>query len=362
MMVSVKMLFLSFVGFQLDVFSLFFRVIFFIHKNKKHDISLTYSGQPPREIYVEASGQSDNVVVTTTTATSESEQSLLFPSARRVADDPKTKIFTFEGLTPVSTADDTREDAIVADLLPDHENRVARDDNFIVSSPLTSDLSLDKDHNDDTNYDVDNGQIVCSASSTVREKVAAWEKRVISWRSTDMYDVPFDEDPMRKNAGKIDNTVTLVAEIGDEIDMSKETITEIPLDEIFECEIQSGDGDNAETIERTTKVAQTDDSKFQEVEQANATCTNPVAPMTNLLGESDRAPVASMTNLLDEDEEPELHTAPSDENEPSETADIEKRDIPEHEGNDSTLGATTSLVESFGCPDAICTQVSKLWQ
>jgi hypothetical protein len=177
-----------------------------------------------------------------------------------------------------------------------------------------------------------------------------------------MYDVPFDEDPMRKNAGKIDNTVTLVAEIGDEIDMSKETITEIPLDEIFECEIQSGDGDNAETIERTTKVAQTDDSKFQEVEQANATCTNPVAPMTNLLGESDRAPVASMTNLLDEDEEPELHTAPSDENEPSETADIEKRDIPEHEGNDSTLGATTSLVESFGCPDAICTQVSKLWQ
>jgi hypothetical protein len=313
---------------------------------KQREFSPTYSELPPREIYVEASGQSENVLVTSTSATSESERLLQFPSARRVADDPKTKIFTFEGLTPVSTADDTREDAIVSDILLDNENGVTRDDNFIASSPLASDLTLDKDQNDDTNYGMDNAQIV-SVSSSVREKVAAWEKRVISWRSTDMYDVPFDEDPMRKNACKIENVDTPVVLIGDEFDMSKETITEIPLDEIFESEIQCGDTGNAETVEKSAIEALPVTNEFSVLKSE--------VPTVNL--------IASMTNLLDEEDEPEIHAAPSDENEASEAIDIEKRDMPEPMGNDSaTPVTTTSLVETFGCPNAICSQVSKLWQ
>ena len=313
---------------------------------KQREFSPTYSELPPREIYVEASSHPENVLVASTTATSESEPSIQFPSARRVADDPKTKIFTFEGLTPVSTADDTREDAIVADIMLDNENGVARDDNFVVSSPLTSDISVDKDQNEDTNFDIDNAQLV-SVSSSVREKVAAWEKRLVSWRSADMYDVPFDEDPMRKNAGKIDNTVTPAAVIGDDFDMPKETITEIPLDEIFESEIQSTDTGNAETMEKIAVVALNNDCNTLESEQINTATTNAMA---------------SMTNLLDDDEEPEIHAAPSDEKETPVSVDIEQRDLPEAMKDDSAPLTTASLVETFGCPDAICTQVSKLWQ
>jgi hypothetical protein len=316
-----------------------------LHTTYQREFSPTYSELPPREIYVEASGQSENMLVASTTATSESEPSMQFPSARRVADDPKTKIFTFEGLTPVSTADDTREDAMVEDTTLDNEKGVTRDDNYIVSSPLTSDLSLDKDQHDDTNEDGENGQIV-SVASSVREKVAAWEKRLISWRSADMYDVPFDEDPMRKNAGKIDNIGTPLDIIGDEFDMPKETITEIPLDDIFESEIKTGDTGNAEAVEMPVVVSLTNECNILESEQVNTTATKLMA---------------SMTNLLDDEEEPEIHAAPSDEKETSDVVDIETRDLPEPMGNEPA-SATTSLVDTYGCPDTICTQVSKLWQ
>lgn len=300
---------------------------------------------------MEASGQSDNVLVATTTTTSESE-SLQFPSARRVADDPKTKIFTLEGLTPVSTADDTREDAMVADLSLVKEKETIRDDNF-ASSPLTSDISVDnKDQNDDTNddanEDVENGQIV-SACSSVREKVAVWEKRIISLRSAEMYDVPFDEDPIGKNAGKVDKVITPVVLIGDEFEMPNETITEIPLDDIFESEIK-GDIVNVEIDEKLVTVELINDCNILESEPVN-TATTTSKPI-----------IASMTNLLDEDEEAEIHPAPSDEKETSDAVDVETRDLPEQIRNEPGPASTSSLVETFGCPDAICTQVSKLWQ
>ena len=304
---------------------------------------------------MEASGQSDNVQVATTTTTSESE-TLQFPSARRVADDPKTKIFTFEGLTPVSTADDTREDAMDAD--PSHVNdkEIVRDDNF-ASSPLTSDISVDnKDQNDgtndgtndDENEDVENGQII-SACSSVKEKVAIWEKRIISLRSAEMYDVPFDEDPMGKNAGNADKVTTPVVLIGDEFEMPKETITEIPLDDVFESEIK-GDTVNVDIDEKPVVVEINSDCNIVESEPVNTAKT------------TSKSIVVSMTNLLDEDEEPEIHSAPSDEKETSDSVDVETRDMPEQKGNEPGLISTTSLVETFGCPDAICTQVSKLWQ
>jgi hypothetical protein len=287
---------------------------------------------------VEASSQGENVRIAT--STSESDRSLHFPLARRVAD-PKTKIFTFEGLTPVSTVDDTREDAIIIDTLLDKERGVIRDENYIVCSPLTSDLSFEKDQNDD-NYDyVVNRQIV-SVSSTVKEKVVAWEKQLISWRSTDMYDVPFDEDPMRKVTANTDGPND--AAIGEDFDITKETITEIPIEDVVESDVKLAD--HVEAVVFTNTV------ECNVVSSSEQSSTNPT---------QQQQLIASMTNLLDEDEEAGIHTAPSDEDEKSAPIVSENRELQEPLGSEP-IPEVKSMVESFGCPDAICTQVSKLWQ
>jgi hypothetical protein len=301
---------------------------------KQREFSPTYSELPPREIFVEALNESENVRVATTT--SESERSVEFPTARRVADDPKAKIFTFEGLTPVSTVDDTREDNVVAGKLPEKEPRAVRDDNYIVCSPLTSDLSKDQMDENDDNY-VESGQIV-SVSSTVREKVAAWERQIVTWRSTDMYDVPFDEDPMSKNV-----------HVGD-FETPIETITEIPMDDVLDDVIECGDNEYTH-IDLITEATTPNARNITETEQEAILVTQPIA---------------SMTNLLDEEEDHEMiHTAPSDEMKIPVHNDAEDRNLGQQSlGNAPTAAATitTNLVETFGCPDAFCTQVSKLWQ
>jgi hypothetical protein len=308
------------------------------HINKQRaEFSPTYSELPPREIFVEALNQSENVRVATTT-TSESERSLQFPTARRVANDPKTKIFTFEGLTPVSTVDDAREDTILVGTSPENETRVVVNDNFIVCSPISSDLSKDQMDENDNNYE-ESEQIV-SVASTVREKVAAWERQIGTWRSSDMYDVPFDEDPMRKNV-----------HVG-EFETPIETITEIPMDDVLDDVIECGNNDNTH-IDLTAEASTPNTCKMTESDQAAIALTQPMA---------------SMTNLLDEEEEPEMmiHSVPSDEltisadNEANEDRNLGQEESMGNELQSKAL--TTNLVETFGCPDAFCTQVSKLWQ
>ena len=137
--------------------------------------------------------------------------------------------------------------------------------------------------------------------------------------------------------------------IGDEFEMPKETITEIPLDDVFESEIK-GDTVNVDIDETPAVVEINSDCNIVESEPVNTATT------------TSKSIIVSMTNLLDEDEEPEIHSAPSDEKETSDSVDVETRDLPEQKGNEPGLVSTTNLVETFGCPDAICTQVSKLWK
>jgi hypothetical protein len=66
--------------------------------------------------------------------------------------------------------------------------------------------------------------------------------------------------------------------------------------------------------------------------------------------------ITTMTNLslFDQEEELEIHAAPSDENLVAE-ANNDEREVP-------SATAQRTGIETFACPDAICTQVSKLWR
>lgn len=256
----------------------------------------------------------------------------------------------------MSTADDAREDTVTQGAINDKENGVLRDPNGI-SSPLTSDLSQEKDQYDDDD-DVHELEQICTVSSTVKERVAEWEKRTVSWRSVEVYDVPFDEDPMSKmpTGRKLEDLNIPDVIEDDDFDASKETITEIPVEDIFE-----GDTISKEVTETAGSVLP--------YESVNVVVCDTVKEneTTNII-----QPIASITNLLDEDDDPDINTAPSDELvlsnndeivvsvlETSENRAVEAEKVVDADTNTSSI----DIVETFRCPgtDEICTQVSKLW-
>lgn len=122
------------------------------------------------------------------------------PRQAAVGNDAKAQVFTFEGLTPVSTLDDTREDnnqLRLETVAEKHDNESAREANGIAAetcSPLTVDNSVSGDP--DSAIVLKTQSIVVEPSSTFKEKIAAWERQTTKWRVRDTYEVPYDEDPM----------------------------------------------------------------------------------------------------------------------------------------------------------------------
>jgi hypothetical protein len=271
----------------------------------------------------------------------EADEMIHFPTSHRV-EDQKAKVFTFEGLTPVSTVDDAREDVVADSSIVENESDVHRDETYEECSPLTADQSHDNDQNDDdVDMYPDSAQIV-SVSSSVKEKVAAWERHVASMRSGDTYDVPFDEEPIRRPVVKSDDCDRLVT-----------NAISIPLTATEKIEEEVPMEDNSNNSNQKELVVETDnlqsDSTLPENDQATS---EPKATPHPMLAVAD-------LSLFDPEEEPEIHTAPSDE---MESMSCMVLDVSERIQKEATTSIQMTGLESYGCPDELCTQVSKLWK
>jgi hypothetical protein len=314
----------------------------YISAAKREEFSPTYSDLPPREIFVEATDSAENrgVVVI-----EEADDLIHFPTSPRV-EDQKAKVFTFEGLTPVSTADDAREDVGVDSAILEKESGVHLDETFRECSPLTADQSHGKDQNiDDDDMYTDSAQII-SVSSSVKEKVAAWERHVASMRSSDTYDVPFDEEPIHRIVVKSDGCETLAARaISIPLTTTERIEEEVPMED---------SSDNSKPNELVVETANLqNDSIVRENGQANGTLEHKAKSPHPF-------PAVAHLSLLDQEEEPEIHTAPSDEMESLPCILLADSDPTKQDATTSTVQMTG--MESYGCPDELCNQVSKLWK
>lgn len=309
---------------------------------KREELSPAYSELPPREIFVEATNSVENVGAE---AMQLEDEMIHFPTSPRL-EDAKAKVFTFEGLTPVSTVEDAREDLVVDSLLVEKESGVRRDESFIDCSPLTVDQSRGEDMNDNDDMHPDSAQIV-SVCSSVKEKVAAWERHVASMRSTDMYDVPFDEDPMPKNISKSEDV---------EKSVNKAPFIALSNNERIEEEGLMEDTTNMSHMKEL--VVETLNLQSDSIVPENKPSASEALERSPTL--SHPIPAVADLSLLDQEEETEIHAAPSDEMETTPCMDMNVSKTLQPDGAQSSTVQMTGM-ESYGCPDEFCTQVSKLW-
>jgi hypothetical protein len=164
---------------------------------REEAFSSTYSELPPREIFVEstATTPADACVVMADSV------GFLSHSPRMTGNhaSAKAKVFTFEGLTPVSTLDDTRQDtpAVLGDAAHNNDNTPAsnRDTDDVVTEQACSPLTID--HSSSGEHEAaPSSFIVLDGPSTFKQKIAAWEQQTKTWKAKEVYEVPFDEDPM----------------------------------------------------------------------------------------------------------------------------------------------------------------------
>lgn len=345
------------------------------------DFNPTYAGLPPREIIVEASvgcgGSTTTTPPSRTVALMSSKSSSVHePDAPRRVDDPKTKIFTFEGLTPVSTIDDTREDAVVAaGASPEREAPVRDAGGFDACSPLTVDHSLD--HEDaQENDDPEVNENLMS-----EEKLEATERQTATGRCSEVYEVPFDEDPMMSavllKASPTNKAAPEASRITTEV-TPQESITEIPSDDkdtsSSESNIAAATSHGNLDISTDKVVASQEEDTGDKVVVSTADTdksdgTNPASDNTpdaavtaieDAVSKAISASSVASCSLLDQEDEAEILPSPTDEQELRSTTTT---DLPTTVAADSdeirNNVAKFLAVEAMGCPDEICNQVSK---
>ena len=305
-----------------------------------------------------------------------SDRSVHMPPAPRVMVNPKAKIFTFEGLTPVSTLEDVREETIsVGDSSIDRGQPVVRDDGCDASSPLTLDHSLDQEEEETEQDNV----LIVKESSTFKEKIAAWERQMATWCGSDVDEVPFDEDPMVKVASAKSTLPTadeehLQSTIGAK-ESPQENMTEIFVKEeetSWRKNTTIADGNSnsvkgrSETVNEGVKETLFSNSGTRGSFSENVIDVVPtdtveekvLEVVTSFLldqeGDSavaveEKAPEVVTSNLLDQEDEIDILPIPSDEIEEVSLSILnncaEKRSLADN--------------QIFGCPDEIFTQVSQ---
>jgi hypothetical protein len=173
--------------------------------------------------------------------------------------------------------------------------------------------------------------------------VAAWERHAASFRGNEIYDVPFDEDPMQKVGAKSGVFDKQLARVVPQIPTPIERIEEIPFD------------DNIDSSKPKELIVETSNLQVDSI--ALPTTDSTIITVERVPTVGGVHTITTMTNLslFDQEEELEIHAAPSDETRFVAEANNDEREVP-------SATAQRTGIETFACPDAICTQVSKLWR
>lgn len=292
------------------------------------------------------------------------------------ADCPKARIFTFEGLTPVSTIDDAREDTAVAAGSPEQAPAV-RDSGFDTCSPLTIDNSMEQEEAVPDKDCMVNKSPIVRETSSVKEKVAAWERQTTNWRGPDDYEVPFDEEPMstpiglRPEAEKIVDLTAAAAAASTE--SPPESITETPVDDKdTSCHTSMAVADVVSENSPEVPFSAKDAAEVPTVaETARSTKETKMIVdcehNCDTAFEGDEAAVTmAASNLLDQEDDTEIAPSPTDEEE-DRCHPVDGNNDPGEPSPDCNNSRSVDLPASsaalaevglFGCNDEICTQVS----